>query len=52
MAEDIEEQIDHDDAAAFKIPDNDQGYLDILNKKFGHASFLEGQLKAVKIILE
>ena len=40
------------DEAQFAIPSCDQGYVDVLNEKFGHEEFREGQLKAIKIILE
>ena len=40
------------DEAQFAIPSCDQGYVDVLNEKFGHEEFREGQLKAIKLILE
>ena len=40
------------DEAEFAIPSCDQGYVDVLNEKFGHEEFREGQLKAIKLILE
>ena len=42
---------DKDDAAAYKIPTADEGFLKILKERFGHDSFKEGQLEAIKIIL-
>ena len=35
-----------------KLPDTDEGYSEILFKRFGHESFKEGQLEALKILLE
>lgn len=48
--EEIKQEED-DDAAAYKIPSTDEGYLQILKERFGHDSFKEGQLEAIKIIL-
>lgn len=41
-----------DDQAFYPIPANDAGYKYVLKEKFGHTEFREGQLEAVKIILE
>lgn len=35
-----------------QIPQTDQEYIDILKERFGHTSFKEGQLEALKILLE
>lgn len=35
-----------------KLPDTDEGYSEILYQRFGHESFKEGQLEALKILLE
>jgi len=43
---------DLDDAAAYAIPTSDEGYYKVLKEKFGHDTFKEGQLEAIKIILE
>lgn len=50
--DELKSQEEDADGAAYPIPSEDSGYLDVLEKKFGHTSFLEGQLKAVKLILE
>ena len=42
---------DPEDAAAYQIPSTDEGFLKILKEKFGHESFREGQLEAIKIML-
>ncbi len=34
------------------MPDTDEGYRVILEKRFGHSDFKEGQLEALKILLE
>ena len=47
-----QEDQEGDDSANYAIPDNDQGYVDVLKERFGHTSFRDGQLKAVKLILE
>jgi len=41
-----------DDGPNYQIPAEDKGYVDVLQEKFGHNSFREGQLKTVKLILE
>ena len=41
-----------DDQAFYPIPANDKGYEFVLKEKFGHTSFREGQMEAIKIILE
>ena len=41
-----------DDKAKNDIPAEDEGYLQVLKARFGHDGFYEGQLEAVKIILE
>lgn len=46
------QESERDDSAAHEIPDTDEGYVDVLKQKFGHSSFREGQLTAVKLILE
>jgi ATP-dependent DNA helicase Q4 len=51
IQENIPEHTD-DDKAAYEIPKNDEGYLKVLKERFGHDSFKEGQLEAIKIILE
>lgn len=43
---------DNKDQAAYQIPSSDDGYLQILKEKFGHDTFKEGQLEAIKIVLE
>jgi superfamily II DNA helicase RecQ len=48
--EDIEVDINDVDKAAFEVPSTDEGYLDILKERFGHSSFLPGQLDAIKIL--
>ena len=35
-----------------KVPDNDERYRQILFDRFGHEEFKEGQLEALKILLE
>ena len=40
------------DKAIYKIPDNDEGYVQILKQRFGHESFKIGQLEAIKLLLE
>lgn len=45
-------QIDEDDQAAHKIPASDDYYRKVLKDEFGHDDFREGQLKAVKVLLE
>jgi len=35
-----------------RIPQSEQEYLTILKERFGHSSFKEGQLEALKILLE
>ena len=42
---------DDDDGPNFKITD-DQGYIEVLKERFGHSEFREGQMRAIKIILE
>jgi ATP-dependent DNA helicase Q4 len=51
IQENIPELTD-DDRAAYEIPKTDEGYLKVLKERFGHDSFKEGQLEAIKIILE
>jgi superfamily II DNA helicase RecQ len=34
------------------MPNNDDGYLEVLKEKFGFDEFKEGQLEAIKILLE
>jgi len=45
-------EVTDDDKAAYEIPITDEGYLKVLKERFGHDSFKEGQLEAIKIILE
>lgn len=47
----VDEVIDDNDQPLHKIPTTDEGYLEILKLRFGHTSFKEGQLDAIKIIL-
>ena len=37
-----EEEVENDDSAAHTIPDDDQGYVEVLREKFGHETFREG----------
>ena len=39
------------DKAAYKVPDTDEGFRKILKERFGHDDFLQGQLEAIKIVL-
>lgn len=43
---------DPEDQALYKVPTDDAGYLKILKERFGHDSFKEGQLEAIKVLLE
>ena len=54
IGEELEEvqPADEDDRAPHEIPDDDAGYEKVLREEFGHQSFREGQLKAIKILLE
>ena len=40
------------DKAAYAIPTTDEGFKNILKERFGHDEFLEGQLEAIKILLQ
>ena len=40
------------DKAAYAIPTTDEGFKKILKERFGHDVFLEGQLEAIKILLQ
>ena len=40
------------DKAAYAIPTTDVGFKNILKERFGHDEFLEGQLEAIKILLQ
>ena len=40
------------DKAAYAIPTTDEGFKKILKERFGHDEFLEGQLEAIKILLQ
>ena len=51
IEEKIEEPVDDLDKAAYEIPETDEGFVKILKERFGHDSFKEGQLEAIKIIL-
>lgn len=44
--------IAEDDQAFYPIPANDAGYKYVLKEKFGHSEFREGQMEAIKVILE
>ena len=35
-----------------KLPKSDEEYAKVLQERFGHTSFKEGQLEAIKILLE
>jgi len=48
--EDVEVDINDLDKAAYEVPDTDEGYLKILKERFGHDTFLPGQLDAIKIL--
>ena len=37
-----QEDQEGDDSANYAIPDNDQGYVDVLKERFGHTSFRDG----------
>ena len=50
--EDIEVDPNDLDKAAYHIPTSDEGYRKILKERFGHDDFKEGQLEAIKILLE
>ena len=54
MASEDEEAKDADfDMPLYKkVPDTDEGYRQILEDRFGHKQFKEGQLEALKILLE
>jgi len=39
------------DKAAYRVPKTDERFLEILKERFGHESFKEGQLDAIKILL-
>ena len=54
LREEVEEIEDVilDDSANYKVPESDDGYYTVLKERFGHEEFKEGQLKAVKLILE
>jgi hypothetical protein len=45
-------QVNFDRPLYPKIPSSDEEYLAILTERFGHTSFKEGQLEALKILLE
>ena len=40
------------DKAAFAIPETDEGYRKILKERFGHDEFMEGQLEAIKVLVQ
>ena len=44
--------VDFDRPLYKKVPENDEGYRKILEERFGHKEFKEGQLEALKILLE
>ena len=52
VLEDPSVDINDIDKAAYAIPDTDEGYKKILKERFGHDEFLEGQLEAIKILVE
>ena len=43
---------DPEDRALHRLPTTDEGYLEVLKERFGHSDFKEGQLRAIKVILE
>ena len=47
-----EDDIDPSDKAAYQVPATDEGFLEILKERFGHDSFKEGQLEAIKVLLK
>ena len=49
-----DEEVDPNDIdkAAYSIPTTDDGYRQILRERFGHEEFKDGQLEAIKILLE
>ena len=50
--EDIEIDKNDLDKAAYAVPDTDEGYKKVLKERFGHDDFLEGQLDAIKILVQ
>lgn len=50
--EDVEVDPNDLDKAAYAVPTTDEGYRKILKERFGHDDFKEGQLEAIKILLE
>jgi len=40
------------DKAAYAVPTTDEGYRKILKERFGHDEFMEGQLEAIKVLVE
>ena len=40
------------DKAAYAVPTTDEGYRQILKERFGHGEFMEGQLEAIKVLVE
>ena len=48
----VEVDINDLDKAAYALPTSDEGYRKILKERFGHEEFKDGQLEAIKIILE
>lgn len=52
QVEDVEVDINDLDKAAYAVPDTDEGFKKILKERFGHDDFLEGQLDAIKILVQ
>jgi len=54
IEEEVEAEVDPNnlDKASYAIPATDEGYLKVLRERFGHEQFKEGQLEAIKILLE
>jgi len=50
--EEVNSEEENGDEANYPLPNEDLGYIQVLEERFGHTSFREGQLKAVKLILE
>ena len=52
IEEDPEVDLEDLDKAAYALPSDDKGYLKILKDRFGHTEFKEGQLEAIKILVQ
>jgi len=48
----VDEDGQYSDLATHQIPSSDEEYVRILREKFNHKEFREGQLRAIKIVLE